>query len=522
MSAEDLVLETSDDIPMAMSVHSDVLEPQVLTSKIARFVLPNTGILSRDSVFQMQIKTSTDRMFLPLNAGIYSAISRVDLMIGQQTIQTVNSVALYKSITHSYDTPSYRNNFTRIMKGIDTVMKQNGTNINAGDSNKNAGLLVNGGSTSMAFNPEILSANYDMELRTTEEKTPCWSIKIGELFPLLDNVELPLFLINDPVSVVFHLNAQDSTVNTSRKGLGNIALKNYTAIDTPSAVGSTAVIIPETLLFYADYLYYTDERMFAIEESMNASKGMAKVYTDVIQVVNQQEAVTPAPGAATTVDKPFNFQIPVSNYQVKNVFLGWNPNGALNGGAGDVFPAGSSTYNSLLGQYALMNSVKPYNVTMRVNDELIFPQPLVNDPLKAAESSYVYGSPVNLHTGIYSRNGSTLQTNNFALDANSKYYPTSSAAAGTEFSAYGGMNMATQLTGNFHFLGVNLSTLYGDSDRDTELINQKPIEVIGAYPVNDTTNINYNNYAFVEVTKLFAVKNGNVELYDSVNQIQVQ
>ena len=84
------------------------------------------------------------------------------------------------------------------------------------------------------------------------------------------------------------------------------------------------------------------------------------------------------------------------------------------------------------------------------------------------------------------------------------------------------MNLRNMMTNNMHFLGLNLSTLYGDSNRDSELISQKPIEITGQFPVNDTTNILYNNYAFVEITKLFSLKGGNVITRDGVNQLQMQ
>ena len=527
MSAQDLVLDTTDDIPQAMNVMSDVLEPQVLTRTTARFVIQNTGILSRDSTFQMQIVASADNVFMPLNTGIYSAIKRVDLMIGQQTIQSINSCALYKAITHSYDTPSYRNNYTRIMKGINTTLLQNGTNAvsTTGGANVNAGLLIPAGSTSLNFNPATIVNGYETNIKSDPNLTPSFCIKVGELFPLLDNIELPLFLIKDPVSIVFHLNEQDGSVNLNtgiaNKGLGNMVLSNYLSANNPSTTPVSANIVPESFLLFADYLYYTDERMFAIEESLNASKGMSKIYTDVIQIVNTQSASSAAPAINTTLELPFNFQLPVSNYQVKNVFLLWNPNGDLRAGnpaSTDAFPLNAERYNSLLGNYSMANSVKPYSVQFRVNDELIFPQPLVNDPLKAQEAGYVYGSPVNLHTGLYSRNGANLRELSFVLDNNSKYYPSSSGS----FTFYNGIDANLQLVGNMHFLGVNISTLYGDSDRDTELINQKPIEVFGNYPISDVKNITYNNYAFIEVTKLFAVRDGIVQLYDSVAQIQVQ
>tara|TARA_R100000353_G_scaffold176011_1_gene148273 strand:- start:1740 stop:3326 length:1587 start_codon:yes stop_codon:yes gene_type:complete len=528
MSQEDLILDRSNDIPQAMSIASDVLEGVIVNQKNARFVLPNTGILSRDSVFQFKLLANGS--FLPLNAGIYSLINRVDLMIGQQTIQSINSLGLYKAITKSYDTPSYRNNYTRLMNGINTTMSPVPMNVVLpyNGTNSQTGLLQPTGVATSNVNPTIQTMAYDMILTNDPATTPSWSVKIGDLFPMLSDggLELPLFLINSPVSIVFTFNEQPSTAtdSLSKNSVGTLACINYTGIDTPDTSAHGGVrLITEELLLFADYLYYTDERMFQVEESMNDEKGMSMIYTDLIQVVNAQPALAPTPGAGNLGNVNFNFQVPVSNYQVKNLFICWNPNGDLNASGSDPtsrHPANQAFSNAVFGKYAMMNSVKPYNIQCRVNDELVFPQPLVNDPLKAQESGYVYGSPVQIHTGMYSRNGTTTETGVYSQSAS--YYPESANGANNKYNFCGGMNLRNMMTNNFHFLGINLSTLYGDSNRDAELISQKPIEITGQFPVNDTTNINYNNYVFCEITKLFSLKAGNVVIRDGVNQLQRQ
>ena len=527
MSQQDLILDRSSDIPQAMKVESDVLEPVIVNAKNARFVLPQTGILSRDSVFQFKIKSNGS--FLPINAGIFSLISRVDLLIGQQTIQSINSLGLYKAITKSYDTPSYRNNYTRLMNGVNTTMSPVAMNASAlvPGTNTQTGLLQPTGVAISNLNPTNVSMAYDMILTNDASTTPTFSVKIGDLFPMLSDggLELPLFLINSPVSIVFTFNQQpaSATDSLSANSIGSLACFNYTGVNTPNAgAGQSAELVLDELLLFADYLYYTDERMFEIEESMNDDKGMSLIYTDLIQVVNAQPSIV-NPGAGNLGNANFAFQVPVSNYQVKNMFIAWIPNGNLQTSASDPtsrHPANQAFSNAVFGKYAMMNSVKPYTIQCRVNDELIFPQPLVNDPLKAQESSYVYGSPVNLHTGMYSRNGATLETGVYSQTA--PYYPASANGGTDNYNFCGGMNLEVMMTNNMHFLGLNLSTLYGDSNRDAELISQKPIEITGQFPVNDTTNINYNNYVFVEITKLFSLKSGNVVMRDGVNQLQRQ
>ena len=88
-----------------------------------------------------------------------------------------------------------------------------------------------------------------------------------------------------------------------------------------------------------------------------------------------------------------------------------------------------------------------------------------------------------------------------------------SVAQGGTYRLFGGIN-AEELAGNQHFNGINLSVMPGDADDDALYVNQKPIEVLHRkFPINEDTNFNYSVRYFAEVVKRFALKNGNVVIF---------
>ena len=124
----DNVLSKTEDIPATMRVESSTLEPITINSTNARFVFENKGILSKDTVLQFQLTVPTaqsGKAFLPIGAGIYSLIKKAVLRVGAKRICDMNDLAYYRTMTHCYDTPSYRSNYTRIMKGINNTLAHN-------------------------------------------------------------------------------------------------------------------------------------------------------------------------------------------------------------------------------------------------------------------------------------------------------------------------------------------------------------------------------------------------------------
>ena len=519
-SLQDLVLDTSDDSEFSMYVMSNVIEPINKSKTSLKFVIPNEGILSRDSYLQFELKAgSTPGCFLPIGSGIFSLLANAELRIGSQRIQSNPNLSIFRQITKSYDTPSYRNNYTRYMNGIATTVSPcpvGSTSPTAGNSS--AGMLQLTAGVPQPSDMTIQNLPYDLTITTNYETTPVWSIKLSDLFPIFDTVELPCFLIKNPIEILLTLHTQDN-------GNEDASPNSYGALgcfkDGPGA-GSTVELNLDSCLLFSDHLYYSDTRMFQIEEQMNFKNGMSLLYTDVISVVNSQPKVGSVPGAGATATIKKVFPIPISNFSVKNLFTCWNTTDYT--GSTQTASTGTNS-NKLLGKYALLNSPKPYHIQVRINDELHYPQDLVSDALKFSECEYVYGSPANLCCGMYSYNGSNSGTGGYNFQANNSGF--FSQEVGTNYNFWGstggaGINVARNLTGCNHFLGINVSNMYGDNNQDTIIVGQKPVELLVDWFVNEDGDVALNNITFAECVKMFSLDSGEVIITDQVRHIQAQ
>ncbi len=502
-SPSDRVLGATDDIPSVMNVESSVLEPIIITDTQARFVLENKGILSKDSVLQFQLTCSLPGQgFLPLGSGIYSLIKQATLRIGATRINNLQDLALFKTMTHSYDTPSFRTNVTRLLKGINTTMVN--TNVNPG--NLASGQFLPAGSN--LFAEGFCGPDYQMQLTNDSNTTPCWSIKLAELFPVLYDIELPLFLLNDEVAIDLTFNTQTAT--DSAKGTGSICC--FQTLNAGVAQLGTCTLVKDTCLLYMDTITYANERMEQVAEAVNAKSGMFLDYTDVIQNVAAMPTVPPPPAAAgqpMTIQQKTD-QVPLSGFRVKNLFWGYNVlDYSFTTSAGTTNPGNFRFFNPLLGKYALNAYTEDDTWDIRVNDRLIFPQPIKSTTMKVTEAENVYGSPVYLNQALYSFAAETTKGADFPIPATSSLLPDAGV-----YPHFWGEGRISALRGGLNFSAVNLSHGWGDDNDDTVLIDQKPIEIQHrALPVNQSTNFQRNAHYFAEVVKRFGIMDGKVQVF---------
>tara|TARA_R100000353_G_scaffold63265_1_gene49636 strand:- start:297 stop:1880 length:1584 start_codon:yes stop_codon:yes gene_type:complete len=522
----DQILGKTDDIPAVMRVESSTLEPITINDNNARFVFENKGILSRDTVLQFQLVTGGGVGFLPIGSGIYSLIKKATLRVGAKRICEITDIPFYRSMTHAYNTPSYRANYVRFMKGINNTLVPNqlGTSVGGVNANVDAGKFQpTGGEVAVStFVPEDTVVPNDMKLTSSADTTPCWSIYLRELFPILESIELPLFLMNEEVVVELEFNKQTTAGDVASNGVGTLCCFESDSAAPPNLVEHTCSLVKDSCLMFVDTIYYANERMEDIDRQTDATKGMALKYTDVISNVasmGDQVAITPPALRETEVIH----QLPLSGFSVKNVFWCFNAparSSLTNAGQQKSTP---EFYNPLYGKYAMLATPKSSTFDMRVNDSLVFPEPITNPALKATEASLVYNSPVYLHTALYSRDSYTTKTGEFADDALALPVSESKEARpGGTYRLFGGIE-PTEMLGGQHFEAVNLSTMPGDANDDSIYINQKPIEVLHRkFPTNQHTNFRYNAYYFAEVVKGFALKNGNVVIQQGPSVLMAQ
>jgi hypothetical protein len=103
---------------------------------------------------------------------------------------------------------------------------------------------------------------------------PMYSIRISELFPMMRNVQLPLYLISSeaPASIELTFNSQP----TGDESEGTLAC-------FPINTGDTSVALHRpSVKFLADFLTYDDNRMSALAQQVMSSQGMTIPYEDLV------------------------------------------------------------------------------------------------------------------------------------------------------------------------------------------------------------------------------------------------
>jgi len=513
---QDNVLGSTDDVPAAMSVSSSVLEPIVITDTQARFVLENKGILSRDSVLQFQL-TAEDALkgFLPTSAGIFGLIKQATLRIGARRISDVKDYGMYKTMAHAYDSPSFRNNKTRILKGINTAYVPTPVASNA----VSAGQFIPAGSQ-VAGEGDVFQ-DYQGILTNSMDTTPCWSIKLAELFPILYDIEIPLFLLQEEVAIDLTFNTQAAT-DKMVGGVGSLCCFEKVAgsagppVVTGEKLGACK-LVKESCLLYLDCIYYENERMEREAERVNASQGMFLDYSDLIQNVSNLPFNSAVQALSTDLFSSSKIdQIPVSGFQVKNLMWGYNVADWTTYHAGvAVPPTTNKFYNEWYGKYALVAFRKDDTFQMRVNDLLQFPEPVTSSTHKAAEAESTFGAPVWLNQGVWSYNPVVTKSGLYPVDVKASLFPPAYGGGVGEMKVWGShMDMQKYVQGQQSFNSINLSNSWGDSNNDAILINQKPIEVLHTgLSVSPTDNYNRTTYYFANVVKRFGIQGGKAVVF---------
>ena len=521
---QDNVLGVADEVPANMEVVSSVLEPIIITDTHARWVLRNEGILSRDSCIQFQIAlddaAQDKQAFLPIGAGIWSLIHSATLSVGGKRVNHTEGLGYWKSMTAAYETPSYRNNKNRILEGQQSVLQPTAIapTMNAGGMFSLASSNVETETT--PGNLGVVNLDYQSALRSDENLTPCFTIKLADLFNILWDVEMPLFLLasNQEVSIDLRLNQQVGGDNSLGKGNGVLCCFQPSGALPGGQQSGACHLVKSSCVLYLDTVYYSNERMELEAEKVNASNGSYLAYSDVISNVAshpQNSQAAPLSATSMTINQKTDL-IPLSGFRAKNLFWAETVNNykSSKGTAHEVVPANQPVYyNSLLGVYALLGYHANDTWDLRVNDVLSFPTPITSQSVKATEAENCYGSPVWLNQALWSWNPNTDKDNDHQENPRAKLLP-----ARADYPLWGNNNTPgflslDALTGAQSFSAVNLSHGWGNANDDFVLIGQKPIEVIhSSMPVNSISNYNRTCRYFSEVVKSFGIKGGKVDI----------
>ena len=230
-------------------VETDLLEPVVFNQGAAtndgfcRFVLQNKGFLSSHSKIFMALKpdsTITDA-FLSPHLGIGQVVKKAVLKIGNKQINEIDSWAGLYGVKSSLITNE--NNLEREQYLTGRYLNHDFSYTDGSKALADGYHIDNGVSeTSGNFKTPTWSVMDGF----LAEQCPSYSIDLSDLFPFLKVHQLPLYMINEPVTI-------ELTFQPTQKHRVQIANGQSTDKDCE--------IVRDQLKFCADYIFYgaTDE-----------------------------------------------------------------------------------------------------------------------------------------------------------------------------------------------------------------------------------------------------------------------
>ncbi len=454
--------------PMAtidtMNIDTNILDPIVINSGFARFVLERKGILDAGSTFSITahpVAAGDDKCHLPVKTGAHALIKRAVLKVGTKVLAHSDDYAYYQTVRRAFKTNEEKAQKDLVKVGSLDVMCPD---------NQGLGLYqmkdLNYTADATGLAPQAV------RLRTAEASGPVFQIKLSDLFPMMRNMMLPLYLIDQQVSVELTFNQQAN------------GTQGLTAVFEDGYGGDTSVSIGQSnVKFLADYLTYQDERMDATAKMVMSDKGLSLPYEDVVLTSSNVAAANPAPGAGVVNKVDLNRDLGLSGRNVRAVVL----HDSVQGGENLVGNYGSRAYHI------------PDEYNFRINDQLVYSRSVVNEERKQNQLADVFGTNINCLNSEYSYNGIANKQN--AANALNNNLISTNTIDGTSQRV---------LQGQCHFEGVDLTTNPFAQVGSGTLVGQKPIEALRTIFQTADDNATRELRYFAIVERAMVLRSGQV------------
>jgi len=434
-----------------MDISSDVLDPIVNNQTSCRFVLQNKGYLHDGSRITVCLKGNASTVAglnFPLQLGVHSLIRRATLRVGGNTVSEVDDYNFFKAFESMFLSSEINNDREAVMSAramnhdlqyIDTLGAQSNTSADSYDLSIGGQEYDGGGLTSAYW----LNVN----------NSPVFSITLGELFPFLKGMTLPLFAMKE--EVIIDLLWEPGGTSTGRACV-NVNASSGTVLDMD---------LTQTKLV-ADYIFYDGAVMSQRLNQIN-SQGATFNYNDY-RLTKTSLSVADAQNS------------------VRNL-----------GGAGRVIPRIFTSINDdnrtdrfILNKYSAVAPARDYSsgaksngtltTNIRMNDFFVFPIDLSNSAVLFDKTVRAFGSFPFVTREEYSAEGNVLSSRTFNGVA---------------------QNGSTGLLGNFFYQCYKLPAGRVNA-RGLELTTQ--MVSLPALAAGKT----YTQRTYIEVQKVAQLKNG--------------
>lgn len=451
----------------ATDVETSITEPVVISDKFCRFVLLNKGILHSHSKITLAVTKpdGLNRFFAP-NVGVASLIKRCALKVGTKTLQEIdgyNYLTAYKAMFINNEHQLERE-LVQSGRCIAHEFRYNDATDTSGGVTNNTKAKTYGLSTGKEYINENGSASVELPQFANIANSPVFQIALADLFPMLKQTQLPLYMMKEQVSIELFFADQDDRCQSA----------------SDVAAASQYLIDQDEVKFIADYIYYPQNMMDAYAEANQqitinhfdyrhskmsltsstaaqqqirnlggAGRIVTKVITGVQSDLTDQRSTT----------GQYHAMVPTPDYT-----FGQLPTGALENG--------SITYN------------------IKYNDRFLYPVDVDNSARHFHNVAQAEGVPPFVTREEYSSEGVALTDDKFMG------YKQSNGRAGNQAGGNG-------VFGRFGWLSNRLNR--------NERVNSRGLEVFFKYDTLSTDGADsYTQRSWLELVKITQLNGGYV------------
>ena len=459
------------DTTTSTDVETSILDPVVKSDTFCRFVFLNKGILHSHSKITLGLTApdGNSRFYSP-NVGIHQLVSRCALKVGTKTLQEIdgyNFLSAYKSLFISNEHQKEREQVQSGRSIAHEFRYDNNDDIAGGTGNNTQSFfygLSNGREYNDHTGASFASATPDLVVHQWADikNTPVFQIALSELFPMLKQTQLPLYMMQEQVSVELHFDP--TNVNRAQAPQGTAT--------------ATYAINQDELKLIADYIYYPQEMMTAYANANQTitlnhfdyrhSKVSVSSTTD-----DGQTRIRNLGGAGRIVTKVITGLQPdltTSDLQVTNKFCSISPEAKYSFGEA---PAATKFNGSL-------------TVNLKYNDRFLYPVDVTNPARQFHNTAQAEGMVPFVTREEFCSEGTALDSDNEFMG-----YAQNTGDDGDEVG----------ILGRFNWLAYRLNR--------NERVNSRGIEYFSKYDGLGNGS-NYTQRAWLELAKLTTISNGFV------------
>lgn len=448
-----------------VDIFTSVLEPINKSQRKLTFNLRQQGILNAGSRLVMSVhpedaaSSAAGDCFLSLTAAIASTIDSCVLRAGTKVLARTENFGKFYAMKKSVHTASQKQN-------IDMVL--DGGIVNVGPSPNTDGLLAI--DTGSAIYTDKTTASVPDKYKPVISQTDCptFSLGLNDLFPMMRGMMLPLFAMQEVVSIEINL-VQQANTQTGKTML----FRSAPATTTATTYGLNNFVM------HLDYLEYDMQTMMNIRNQVMGD-GLPMRYPDI--ALTSTQLISPL-GVLTGETKTITDvrEVGTAGMKVNNIMV----------------VESNGLPNPLAGEYRSDAMIHPPHFNWRVNEKIIYPRKLTNTSHMRNEMEQILGFPMSVCNGEYSN------------DVECDFYDNKNGKQNIVFD--NNVLMMGQgcnvIAGNYFITGLNLRK--GPGGEGTDVINKNVLyERDTTYSFNDQLSRTID--FFVEHERSFILKGGVV------------